>query len=83
MVVILAGQVSVNGSEIVSDSNTVLLSRQHNGIKLHVAQNSLVLLLSGEPINEAIVGHGPFVINTKQEILQAFKDLQGIQFVRL
>jgi len=82
-VAILTGQVSVNDSEPVSDGCTVLLSHQHNGVKLHAAQNSLVLLLSGEPINEAIVGHGPFVMNTKQEILQAFKDLQGGQFGRL
>ncbi len=75
-VVILEGEVSVNGSDPVGDGNMALLSRRDTGVRLQAAQNSLVLLLSGEPINEPVVGHGPFVMNTRQEILQAFEDLQ-------
>ncbi|MET0848784.1 MAG: pirin-like C-terminal cupin domain-containing protein, partial [Pseudomonas sp.] len=42
--------------------------------------DAVVLLLSGEPIDEPIVGHGPFVMNSEQEILQAFADFQSGRF---
>jgi len=40
----------------------------------------VVLLLSGEPIDEPIVGHGPFVMNTRDEIVQAMKDFGSGKF---
>lgn len=82
-IVVLEGEICINNSAPVSDANMVLLSHQDSGVKLHASQNSLVLLLSGEPINEPIVGHGPFVMNTKEEILNAFKDLQNGEFGHL
>ncbi|MDO5050268.1 MAG: pirin-like C-terminal cupin domain-containing protein, partial [Moraxella equi] len=36
--------------------------------------------LTGEPLNEPIVGHGPFVMNTRDEIVQAMEDLQSGKF---
>jgi redox-sensitive bicupin YhaK (pirin superfamily) len=51
-------------------------------VKLHAEEASLVLLLSGEPINEPIVGQGPFVMNSQSEILQAYQDLQTESFGR-
>ncbi len=41
-----------------------------------------MLLLNGEPIEEPIVGYGPFVMNSREEIEQAIRDLQNGTFVR-
>ncbi|WP_255611965.1 pirin family protein [Marinobacterium arenosum] len=81
--VVLEGAVCINSSAPVTEAGMVLLSRQKTGIKLHAEQSSLVLLLSGEPINEPIVGNRPFVMNSKSEILQAFDELQRGVFGRL
>ena len=42
-----------------------------------------MLILSGEPIREPIVSHGPFVMNTKTEIYQAFEDVEKVKFGHL
>ncbi|OOE80193.1 quercetin 2,3-dioxygenase [Salinivibrio sp. ML198] len=82
-VVVLEGNVSINGADPIGDADMALLSRQGREVALHASQDSVILLLSGEPITDPIVGHGPFVMNTKQEVLQAFNDLQAGKFGQL
>ena len=52
-------------------------------IRLDGGQGARALLLSGEPIDEPIVGHGPFVMNSNDEIRQAFADYQSGKMGRL
>jgi redox-sensitive bicupin YhaK (pirin superfamily) len=68
--VVLKGSVQINGVESMREGQLALFERD----------GDRVLLLSGEPIDEPIVGHGPFVMNTEQEIHQAFADFQSGRF---
>lgn len=78
--VVLRGTVQVNGLESVREGQLALFERKGDQLSLEASQDAVVLLLSGEPIDEPIVGHGPFVMNTEQEIHQAFADFQSGRF---
>ncbi len=78
--VILRGTVLVNGEQIARQGDLALFERDGSQLTLESNDDAKVLLLSGEPIDEPIVGHGPFVMNTEQEIHQAFEDFQSGRF---
>jgi len=61
----------------------LVFSRDGEGVTLTAHTETTVLWLAGEPINEPIVGHGPFVMNTVEEIHQAFADFQAGRMGRL
>lgn len=79
-VVVLHGTVQVNGKSIARDAQMVVLDQAGQHIALEANSETSLLLLSGEPINEPIVGYGPFVMNTTQEINQAFNDFNSGKF---
>ena len=81
--VILRGTVLVNGEEVARQGQLALFERDGTQLVLESNDDAMVLLLSGEPIDEPIVGHGPFVMNTEQEIHQAFADFQSGKFGRM
>ncbi|PRA27472.1 pirin family protein [Pseudomonas poae] len=78
--VILRGTVLVNGEEVARQGDLALFERDGSQLTLESNDDAKVLLLSGEPIDEPIVGHGPFVMNTEQEIHQAFEDFHSGRF---
>lgn len=78
--VVLRGSVRVNGSEVAREAQWVMLDRQGDTVSLEAASDATVLILSGEPIDEPIVGYGPFVMNTRKEIEQAMADFSSGQF---
>ena len=78
--VVLRGAVQVNGLALVRQGQLALFDRKGDQLSLEASGDAVVLLLSGEPIDEPIVGHGPFVMNTEQEIHQAFADFQSGRF---
>ncbi|MCC6776093.1 MAG: pirin family protein [Hyphomicrobiales bacterium] len=79
-VVVLAGTVEVNGVEIVRSGQLVVLAREGGEVALEANGDAKLLVLSGEPIDEPVVAHGPFVMNTVGEIKQAMLDFQAGKF---
>lgn len=75
--VVLKGTVSVNGSDSIGTAEVGLFDRAGDCIRLDSAQDVTALLLCGEAIDEPIVGHGPFVMNSAKEIQQAIADYQN------
>lgn len=73
---VIEGTVSLN-DKVVHFDYFVLFANDGTDIKLNAIEDTVVLILSGEPINEPIVPYGPFVMNTKQEIMQAYEDLNN------
>jgi redox-sensitive bicupin YhaK (pirin superfamily) len=75
--VLLRGAVRVNGSEPIQAAEVGLFDRAGERISIDCAKDATGLLLSGEPIDEPIVGQGPFVMNSPREIRQAMEDYQS------
>ncbi|WP_248796579.1 pirin family protein [Pseudomonas sp. MWU13-2105] len=80
VLVVLRGSVRVNGEQLAQPGQLVVFEPAGRDVSLHADIDALVLLLSGEPIDEPIVGHGPFVMNSEAEIHQAFADFQAGRF---
>ena len=76
---LIEGAVVVNGSEAVPADHFVLFRYDGGSFTLDATEDSIALVLSGEPI----AAHGPFVMNTKTEIYQAFEDLENGKFGHL
>jgi len=67
----------------VNHDHFVLFKNKDTDITLKAETNSKVLIMSGEPLNEPIVPYGPFVMNTREEIVQAYKDFKEGKFGHL
>lgn len=81
MIVVLTGHVTVGDGRAVGEAEMLLLGREGSGIGVHADGDARLLVLTGEPIEEPIVGHGPFVMNSEAEIRQAFDDINSGRFV--
>jgi redox-sensitive bicupin YhaK (pirin superfamily) len=76
---VIEGSVSVNEQAIPTD-HFVLFGNDGEKISIQAAEDSIVLVLSGEPINEPIAQYGPFLMNTWEELEQAVKDVNAGKF---
>lgn len=79
MLVVLNGDITVDGQKI-SPAQIARLSVDGEGVSFNASAGTRLLVLTGEPIPEPVVGHGPFVMNTREEIMTAFRDFQSGQF---
>lgn len=81
--VVIEGSIKINNSQTAAADHFVLFENKGEDFTVEGLENSIVLILSGEPINEPIASHGPFVMNTKEEIMQAFTDYNNGAFGEL
>ena len=80
LVIVLHGTVQVNDELIARAADCVVFGRENSSFSLEANGDATILVLSGEPIDEPVVGHGPFVMNSKDEIVQAMKDFRDGKF---
>jgi len=76
LLLVLRGAVKLNGAEHVSEAELAEFDRRGSAIDIGATKDTSLLLMSGEPIEEPVVGLGPFVMNTQAEIEEAIRDYQ-------
>ncbi|CFR13586.1 pirin family protein [Yersinia kristensenii] len=78
--IVLRGTVQVNGDAVARDAEMVLLGSAGSKVIVEANNDAVLLLLSGEPIEEPIIGYGPFVMNTQEQIAEAIADFNSGRF---
>lgn len=79
-ILMIEGQAKFNGNDIAPVNNLVLFKTDGEEIFVEAEEDSILLVMSGEPINEPIASYGPFLMNTQEEIQQAMRDFGSGKF---
>ena len=77
---VIEGEIRINKAETAPENHFILFIHDGEEIFIEAIKKSVVLVLSGEPIHEPIASYGPFVMNTKDEIKQAYEDFNNGKF---
>ena len=80
-ILVLKGEIKINGENVGKESDFILFDNVEGSISVEaITKDALFIVLSGRPINEPVVSHGPFVMNTIEEIYQAYDDFRNNKF---
>ena len=83
MIAVLSGHVTVNGGERLGEAEIVRFERDGSSVGLRADGDSMLLVMTGEPLDEPVFGHGPFVMTNEAEIRQAIDDFNKGEFGRM
>lgn len=79
MIAVLSGHITIDG-EGVGEAEIARLSPDGEGVTIKADGNAMILVMTGEPIDEPVVGYGPFVMNSEAEIREAINDFNSGRF---
>lgn len=79
-ILVIDGGVVINETTVVPENHYVQFKNEAGEIHIKASKKSILLVLSGEPLNEPYVSYGPFVMNTEEEIRQAVEDYNAGKF---
>ncbi|HQT00969.1 MAG: quercetin 2,3-dioxygenase [Hydrogenophilales bacterium 16-64-46] len=77
---VLKGTIRLGDHHTVRTAELAVMERAGSQLAFNVEEDTTLLLLNGAPLNEPVVGHGPFVMNTREEIAQAINDFNSGRF---
>jgi redox-sensitive bicupin YhaK (pirin superfamily) len=80
ILVVLHGRLCINHEQVVQEAQFALLEKAGQQVHLQAQSDAVFLFLGGQALNEPVVGHGPFVMNNREEIMQAMKDFNEGRF---
>src|SRR5690554_8080949 len=74
VLLLMEGSAKVNNGETIPTDHLALMAKEGEQFEMEAAEDGVVLVLSGKRINERIAAHGPFVMNTQEDVIEAAKD---------